>query len=421
MKKNTPISSFSRSKVVVKSVAKIGVKKTVSFTKKAFLSKDEKLKEDEKINDEIAELIFKNLSLLKGTAIKISQALVLHNMLPKKLEKKLSKSFNDVHPISQALVMKVLENEFDKKYNKIFDNFTLKPFASASLGQVHLAHIDDKKLAVKIQYPSIDKTIENDLKLLSKIIKIKKEFIPILSEIQKRLYEEIDYKKEAQNTIWAYNNFVNNNVLVPKVYEKYSSKHILTTSYIDAVDLYSWLQTKPSKKIKTDIANLMFKVFTKSLFELKKMQADPNPANYLIKDDKRLVLIDFGCIKIFDDAFINNYIKIFKVYNSTNKKTILEAYREFGFIDDISLIDDVLYKNIVDFNTWGMEPFRNDEYIFTKEYLSKGLKYAKMFGNEPFRVVEDFVFLDRTLHGLFSLFANMNVTIDMRYFNKFIE
>lgn len=421
MQKSTPVSSFARSKVVIKSVAKIGAKKTVSFTKKAFLSKDEIIKEDEKIDNEIAELIFKNLSLLKGTAIKISQALVLHNVLPKKLENKLSKSFNDVHPISQALVMKVLENEFEKKYNEIFDNFTLKPFASASLGQVHLAQIDDKKLAVKIQYPSIDKTIQNDLKLLSNLTKVKKQIAPILNEIQERLYEEIDYTKELNNTLWAYDNFTNKNIVVPKVYEKYSTKHILCTSYIDAIDLYTWLKTKPSKKDKTNIANLIFEVFTKSVFELKKIQADPNPANYLVKDDKKLVLIDFGCIKVFDDMFIENYVKIFKVYNSKDKKTILEAYKEFGFISDISLVDDELYQSIVDFNTWGMEPFRNDEYIFTKEYLEKGVQFAKMFADEPFKVVADYVFLDRTLHGLFSLFANMEVSIDMRCFNRFIK
>ena len=418
MRDTTPISSFDRSKVLIKGAAKIGTKKTLSFTKKAFLSDDKKEEESLRVQEEIAEVIFQNLSLLKGTAIKISQALVLHNVLPKRLQKKLSKSFNNVHPISQALVIKVLENEFNKKYREIFESFSLKPFASASLGQVHLASFEGIRVAVKVQYPSIDKTIKNDLKLLSNIAKVKKEFAPILSEVQKRLYEEIDYLKEAQNTLWAYKNFSSKNILVPKVYEKFTTKHIITTSYIDAIDLHSWLQTNPTLKAKTAIANLMFKVFTKSVFELRKIQADPNPANYLVKDDKQLVLIDFGCIKVFDKEFIESYRNLFRVYNSQNRDDILLEYKKIGFIEDVALIDDELYKKISIFNDWGMEPFKKDSFLFTQEYLTKGMEYATLFTSEPFQVLEDFIFLDRTMHGLFSLFANMEVTVDMSCFRE---
>jgi len=421
MEKNTPISSFARSKVLVKGAAKIGAKKTISLSKKAFLSKEERKKEDEKIDNEIAEIIFKNLSFLKGTAIKISQALVLHNIIPSKLEAKLSKSFNNVHPISQALVLKVLENEFNKNYKEQFDSFNLKPFASASLGQVHLAKKDNKSFAIKIQYPSIDKTIKSDLKLLSSIAKTKKELQPIVTEVGQRLYEEIDYTKELQNTIWAHKNFSSKDIIIPKVYKEFSNKHILSTQFIQADDLYSWLKTKPSKKAKIKIANLIFEIFTKSVFELKQIQADPNPANYLISKDEKLVLIDFGCVKKFNDKFIKNYKELFKAYYSCNKDNILFAYKNLGFISDASLIDETLFNNIMTFNKWVTAPFENDTFIFTKEYLQKGVKYANLFSSKPFTVVNEFVFLDRTMHGLFSLFANMKVPIDMRCFKKFIQ
>jgi len=421
MKNNTPISSFERSKVVFKGAAKIGAKKTLSFGKKAFLSNEKKKIEDENVDDEIAEIIFKNLSFLKGTAIKISQSLVLHNLLPQKLQKKLSKSFNDVNPISQVLVMKVLENEFGKTYDKIFNEFNLKPFASASLGQVHLAKKGDKQLAIKIQYPSIDKTIKNDLKLLNTLAKMKKDLLPVLDEIKKRLYEEIDYKNEYENTLWAYKNFNSKDIIVPKVYKEFSNTHIITTQFINAIDLHKWLKTKPSLKSKTKIAKLLFEIFTKSVFKLHKIQADPNPANYLITGDEKLVLIDFGCVKGFDSDFIAKYINLFIVYQSHEKKKILKAYKDMGFIKDEKDIDDNLYEQISQFNDWVMEPFLTTEYRFTKEYLQKGMKFANLFSSKPFFVVEEFVFLDRTMHGLFSLFANMEVNVDMEYFRSFIN
>jgi len=158
MKDDLPISSFSRTKTILNSGVKIGTKKAIQFSKRAFLSVEEYKKEKDNTNNEIAIVLFENISLLKGTAVKIAQALALHNILPLNIQKELSKSYNQVKPLNKALVIKILKNEFKKDYQDIFKEFNLKAFASASLGQVHLAtSFKDDKLAVKIQYPAIDK------------------------------------------------------------------------------------------------------------------------------------------------------------------------------------------------------------------------------------------------------------------------
>ncbi len=423
MKDNLPISSFDRTKSIVKSAIKISGKKTMQFSKRAFLSTENYTKEKEKINNEIAIILFENISLLKGTAVKITQALVLHNILPTTIQKELSKSYNQIKPINQVLIMKVLKNEFKKEYSAIFKKFNLKPFASASLGQVHLAITEnDKQIAVKIQYPSIDKTIQNDIKLIKKLISFKKNILSIIEEVEEKLYEEIDYEKEMKNNLWAYENFNSKDIIVPKVYEEYCTQHILTTSFIKGLDLYSWLLTNPKQRYKTIIANNMFDTFTKSIFKYKKIQADPNPANYIITSENKLALIDFGCVKSFEKKFIQNYINIFKVYNSTDKNEILKFYKKIGCIQNIEdITDDIFKTKILPFNKWAIEPFLKDEYTFTKEYLNKGVKYADMFLNKPFLVVKDFIFLDRVSHGLFSLFEQMNAVIDMRTFREYLD
>ncbi len=422
MKDNLPISSFKRTKSIVKSAIKITGKKAVQFSKRAFLSKKDYVKEEEKINNEIGVILFDNISLLKGTAVKITQALVLHNILPTTIQKELSKSYNQIKAINQVLVTKVLKNEFKKEYLAIFKEFSLIPFASASLGQVHLATtFNDETIAVKIQYPSIDITIRNDIQLIKRLLILKKSILPIIEEVEEKLYEEIDYKKEMQNTLWAYKSFNSKEIIVPKVYEKHCTKHILATSFIEGLDLYSWLRTNPKQKYKEIIANNMFDIFTKSIFKYKKIQADPNPANYIITNQNKLALIDFGCVKSFEKKFIKNYINIFKVYGCTNKNEILHVYKEIGCIENIEDINDDIFKTkILPFNKWAIEPFLQDKYTFTKEYLEEGVKYADMFLDKPFTVVKDFVFLDRVSHGLFSLFEQMNVSIDMRKFRKYI-
>ncbi len=423
MKDNLPISSFNRSKSVVKSAMTIGGKKAKQFSKRAFLSTENYSKEKEKVDSEIATLLFENISLLKGTAVKITQALALHNILPQSIQKELAKSYNQIKPVNQALVMKIIKNEFKQEHSKLFKEFNLKPFASASLGQVHLATThDNEKLAVKLQYPSIDKTIQNDIKLVKKFARFKKGILNIIEEVEEKLYEEIDYEKEMQNNLWAYEKFNSKNIVVAKVYKEYSTKHVLATSLIEGLDLYSWLLTEPKQKEKEKIANAMLNVFAKSVFEYHKMQADPNPANYIVTHDNKLALIDFGCVKSFTQEFIQDYIISYKICTSTDKNKVLNFYKKIGIIKNIEDISDEVFETkILMFTQWAIEPFLHDEYKFTKEYLDKGVKLADVFLNKPFFIVKDFVFLDRVSHGLYSLFAQMDIVVDMRTFREYLE
>jgi len=420
MKKTTPISSFSRNKIVLGSAVNIGAKKVTQYSKRAFMSKEKYQKEVSKTNSAIAELLFDNISLLKGTAVKITQALSLHGMLPEEITQELSKSYNQIKPISQALVIKVIKNEFQKSHDELFKEFSLKPFASASLGQVHLAKTDkDKKVAVKIQYPSIDKTVKNDIKFVKKIVRLSANYLSIIEEVEEKLYEEIDYEKELRNTQWAYVNLNSELIVVPKVYKKYSTKHILTTEYIEGMDLHSWLKTNPTMEQKQKIANSIFDVFVKSVFEHKKIQADPNPANYMVTSDNKLALIDFGCMKSFDDAFIKNYIDIMQTYILNDPDDVTTVYQEMGLINHKNDMTDKLFKEVISpFNQWAVEPYLSDEYRFTKEYLKQGVEYGEALTKKPFTVVKDYVFLDRTIHGLFSLFEQMDVVVDMRGMRK---
>jgi len=396
--------------------------KAKEFSKRAFLSKEERELQKDNAQNEIGTIIYENLSLLRGTAVKIAQALSLHNILPPNIQKELSKSYNSIEPINQALVIKIVQNEYGKSYKEVFKEFHLKPFASASLGQVHFAKtFDDEKLAIKIEYPSINKTIKSDIELLKRFASFKKSILLILEEIEDRLYEEIDYENEAKNTLWAYENLTSEEIVVPKVYERYTTKHILATQFIEGVDLFSWLKSNPSKEQKTKIANAIFNVLIRSIFELKQIQADPNPANYLITEDNRLALIDFGCIKRFDDRFIESYINLMNVCRRDDRDEILKTYKEIGLIESEEAIDDELFEKILKYNRWWVEPFFQSRYKFTKEYLKEGVEAANLFTKKPFNVIKDFVFLDRTMHGLFSIFEQMDVEVDMREFGKYLS
>ncbi len=153
---------------------------------------------------------------------------------------------------------------------------------------------------------------------------------------------------------------------------KNTLQNIYYPEYIEGLDLYSWLKLNPLEKLKKKIADNIFLVFTKSIFELNRIQADPNPANYIVTPDNRLALIDFGCVKKFNREFIDNFKYLLKIYKSDNREDILKAYLDIGLIDNILDIDDKLFNEILEFNRWSIEPFLKDEYRFTKDYLNRG-------------------------------------------------
>jgi hypothetical protein len=114
--------------------------------------------------------------------------------------------------------------------------------------------------------------------------------------------------------------------------------------------------------------------------------------------------------------------ELFRMYKSSNKNKILKSYKQMGLIKNIEDIDDDLFQNkVLAFNKWAIEPFLTNEYKITKKYLEKGVKLADVFLNKPFLIVKDFVFLDRTFHGLFSLFEQMDVVIDMKSFRASVD
>jgi len=411
---NIPTSKFQRGKQIAKAATKIAAKKAALFAQKKLNSSTN----IDRIDNEIGKILFENISLLKGTAVKVAQSLAMHNLLPKSIQNKLSKSYNAITPINRALVLKILKNEFSKDYKAIFNEFSLTPFASASLGQVHLAKLkDNTQVAVKVQYPSIDKTIKSDIAIFKSLSIVKKRILPIIEEVEERLYEEIDYNLELNNTNFARKYLNSDDIIVPYAYKNYSTKHILTTTYIKGSDIYKWLQTNPNQEAKNRVANIIFKIFVKSLFELKTIQADPNPGNYIITPKNRVATIDFGCVKKFDDKFLEEFKELIKIYKSNNTQDVLKAYKKIGLIKSID-IDKKAIESIIEFNKWAIMPYLQDNYKFSKEWLDLGLKYSDIFTKKPFSVVKDYVFIDRTMHGLFSLFYNMNATINMQDFRK---
>jgi len=413
-----PTSKLSRGKVVGKALLKIGAKKS-----KRYLTNGDK----KETHEEIADIIFDALGELKGVSVKIAQqvALGMPFLSPVYLEK-IGRSFNAIPSINKALIRKIIKTELGVYPHDAFEHFSMEAFAAASLGQVHKATKNHTPLAVKVQYPGIKKSIESDMSLIHFGLKrfAKGQNVDhIISEIEERLYEEIDYTLEAENCDFFRKNLNNERIIIPEVFHTLSTEKVLTTSLLVGLDFEAYLASNPAQTSKNAYAQLIFDSFFDSLYNLKRIHADPNPGNFLFMDDAKLGLIDFGCIKRVEGVFLKQYLNLhISLLEGENDTQSVEQYFELGMIEEDTK-ENMLYfyqEVIKPLDTLYKEPLVHDHYDFkaNSDFSKRGFKMIFEVQQKQFHSVhklnEQFLFLNRTLLGYYALFEKMEATIDTR-------
>ena len=171
--KNIPTGKIKRSTLVGLTTTRAGIKKLGYLSQKPFLSDAKKAIKAFENDEEIAAMIFKSLSMLKGTTLKAAQMMSMEmEMIPPAYRKELAKACSQVPPINRALIRKIIIDEFDSPPEKVFKSFESEPFAAASLGQVHRA-VTHKGIdvAVKIQYPGISTGVKSDIAMVKLLLK----------------------------------------------------------------------------------------------------------------------------------------------------------------------------------------------------------------------------------------------------------
>ena len=236
-----PTSKIQRASKLVTTGAKIGVNYLKYYGDK--ITKTEEVAKA-RLNENNAEDIYDGLKQLKGSALKVAQMLSMEkSILPQAYVEKFSLSQFSVPPLSPALVTKTFKKYFGKNPDDIYDKFDSISVNAASIGQVHKAEKDNKKLAVKIQYPGVAQSIASDLSLVkpiaTKLFNIRgKDSDKYFNEVENKLVEETNYILEIEQS----QSIVEDcrhipNLKFPNYYPKLSSDRIITMDWMSGVHL----------------------------------------------------------------------------------------------------------------------------------------------------------------------------------------
>lgn len=418
---NIPTSKIRRASKIFSTGAKVGINYAKYYGNRLTKSKEEA---KEALDLENADDIYDGLKSLKGSALKVAQMLSMDkNIMPRAYVEKFSLSQFSVPPLSPALVVKTFRKYFGKSPDEIFDSFTSNSIHAASIGQVHMAEKDGKKLAVKIQYPGVADSISSDLALVKpiamKMFNIKGEGSDqYFEEVRDKLLEETDYTLEvSQSKIIAEACQELQNIAFPKYYEELSSNRIITMDWLDGLHLSEFAKVNKNRDLANQVGQALWDFYMFQIHKLRMVQADPHPGNFLVDQKGTLLALDFGCIKHLPEDFYNPYFELASPEGLNNKRRFMELLYELEILkkgdtsQEIAFFSEMFHSILSLF----VKPLQHEKFSFTdhqffEEISALGEDYArrtelrKMNGNRGSR---HFIYMNRTFFGLYNLMFDL--------------
>lgn len=288
-----------------------------------------------------AERIVRTLCKVRGAALKLGQMLSIQD--DAFINPQLAKIFErvrqsaDFMPIKQ--MTKALSNDLGPNWRDKLESFEERPFAAASIGQVHLARMKDgREVAMKIQYPGVAQSINSDVNNLMTVLNMSNAlpeglFPEHLIDVMRReLALECDYLREAQ-CAKKFRELLKDHPFfyVPEVIDELCSKHVLTTELVPGFPLDK--AENLTQEQKNEICQNILMLCLRELFEFRYMQTDPNWSNFLYDPQThKVALLDFGATRGFDLSFTDLYIEVIHSAAMGNKEGVLKKSIEMKFL-----------------------------------------------------------------------------------------
>uniref|UniRef100_A0A6Q2ZEV1 Atypical kinase COQ8A, mitochondrial n=1 Tax=Esox lucius TaxID=8010 RepID=A0A6Q2ZEV1_ESOLU len=286
-----------------------------------------------------AERIVRTLCKVRGAALKLGQMLSIQD--DAFINPQLAKIFErvrqsaDFMPIKQ--MTKSINNDLGPNWRDKLELFEERPFAAASIGQVHLAKMKNgKEVAMKIQYPGVAKSIDSDVNNLMTLLTMSNAlpeglFPEHLIEVMSReLALECDYIREAK-CAKKFKELLKDHPFfyVPDVIDELSSNVVLTTELVPGFPLDQ--AEHLTQELKNEICENILKLCLRELFEFRYMQTDPNWSNFFYDPlTHRVALLDFGATRGFSEDFTDIYIEVRSA--DGDRDGVLKRSREMKFL-----------------------------------------------------------------------------------------
>ncbi|KAF7975963.1 hypothetical protein HWV62_8096 [Athelia sp. TMB] len=292
------------------------------------------------------------LSQMRGAALKLGQFMSIQDthLLPPEVDKIFRRVQDSAHYMPEWQMERVLAAALGPSpFTTHFTSFTKTPFAAASIGQVHSAVLrasssptgKEERVAVKVQFPDIRKSIESDLGYVGMLLSMggvlpKGLFLDRTIQVMKgELADECSYTREASYlTRFGSSSFLggDDRFKIPWVWEG-STDSVLVMQYVDGVSVGEGTVGNLSQADRDVIASRIIELCLRELFEFRVMQTDPNWTNFLWNPQTRQIeLVDFGATREYSKEFIDNWLHLLQAGAAGDRDACIEWSLKLGYL-----------------------------------------------------------------------------------------
>jgi predicted unusual protein kinase regulating ubiquinone biosynthesis (AarF/ABC1/UbiB family) len=318
-------------------------------------------------------------------------------------------------------VRALLEQELAASLDQLFARFEERPFASASIGQVHRARLHDgREVAVKVQHPGIASALEADLGSGGAIA----GFVSLLGprtlspesmfrEIAARFREELDYALEARRQsqfrdLYAADAFIH----IPYVVEGHSSRRVLTSEFVYGQDFEAATHTGPATR--RGYARVLWQFVFSNILVHGLFNADPHPGNYLFHEHGRVTFLDFGCMQQLPADYVKAMRDMHRAALRDDEASFRAAARA-----GLSTTPGAYETELSSYLWRCFEPLTRSPYRIERAYVAgvvRGIVELKQHmlkkSSNPTPMPEGVLLLNRLQFGFYSVLARLDVDVD---------
>ncbi len=380
-KDKLPTGRVTRTAKVGRVAASQAVRQAGTKVTNVARSEEGRTKALEKRHIEAAEQIVTALGTMKGAAMKLGQVMSFLDvgLVPEEYREEFQRKLGELRDAAPNVrfedMRKVIEEELEDPIEDVFDSFEEVPIAAASIGQVYRATLHDgRDVAVKVQYPGVNKAVRADMQNLGLILRLTHRIAPgldskaITDEIRTRINEELDYELETQNQrslarIFRGHPFI----AVPDVVTRLCRERVMVSEFVYGTG-FDELKTYPEAD-RDRLGEIVFRFFMGCLYRHHQFSGDPHPGNFMLMEDGRVAFLDFGLFKRMEAEPVALELACQRALVENDKDELHRLLGESGFLPEPDRVDQQRLFNYVRDSIWWYTT--DEEITLTSEIATK--------------------------------------------------
>lgn len=381
----------------------------------------------EELLDATAEQLFSVLGELKGGAMKVGQALsVFEASIPdryaKPFRESLAKLQAEAPPLPPETVRKVLDQQLGTAWPQRFQSLDLEAVKAASIGQVHRGiWSDGREVAVKIQYPGADDALLSDLRQIRRVAPLLRPLSPgtdvkaIVEEITASATAELDYRTEADNQRAFHAAYAEHeSISAPAVLG--SAPKVIISEWATGTPLTAIIASG-SDVDRHRAAELLTEFHFSAPTLAAAMHADPHPGNFLLDDDRGLVVLDFGAVIDLSTGFPTELEDMMGLALGDRGDELVELMRDHGYIHakgQITAAQAMMWLDPF------IEPLRSESFAFSRSWMQNiATVYTDVSGQQfklerAFALPREYAMIHRVLSGSVGILCQLETEMAYR-------